>query len=52
MFRKFRAEIKEVPIDMCDADMGWDIPCAINERELSKACPSPHECVGTHEDHT
>jgi hypothetical protein len=52
MFQKFRAEIQGVPIDMCDADMGWDRPCAINERELSKACPSPQECVGTHEDRT
>jgi hypothetical protein len=32
MFRKFRAEIQGVPIDMCDADVGWDRPCAINER--------------------
>jgi hypothetical protein len=52
MFLKCRAEIQGVPIDMWDADVGWDRPCAINERELSKACPSPHECVGTHEDRT
>jgi hypothetical protein len=52
MFRKFRAEIQGVPIYMCDADVGWDRPCAINEQELSKACPSPQECVGTHEDRT
>jgi hypothetical protein len=52
MFRKSRAEIQGVPIDMCDADVGWDRPCVINERELSKACPSPQGCVGTHEDHT
>jgi hypothetical protein len=52
MFRKFRAEIQGVPIGMCDADVGWDRPCAINERELCKACPSPQECVGTHEDRT
>jgi hypothetical protein len=49
MFRKFRAEIQGVPIDLCDADMGWDRPCAIREQELSKACHSPQECVGTHE---
>jgi hypothetical protein len=41
MFRKFRTEIQGVPIDMCDADVGWDRPCAINERESSKACPIP-----------
>jgi hypothetical protein len=47
MFRKFRAEIQGVSIDMCDADVGWDRPCAINEQEPRKACPSPQECVGT-----
>jgi hypothetical protein len=52
IFREFRAEIQGVPIDMCDADVGWEIPCAINERELCKACPIPQECVGTHEDRT
>jgi hypothetical protein len=52
MFRKFRAEIQGVPIDMCDADVGWDRPCAINQRESSKSCPIPQECVGTHEDRT
>jgi hypothetical protein len=31
MFRKFRADIQGVPIDMCDADVGWDRPCAINK---------------------
>jgi hypothetical protein len=52
MFRKFRAEIQGVTIDMCDADVGWDRPCAINEQELSKAFPSPQECAGTHADRT
>jgi hypothetical protein len=52
MFQKIRADILGVPIDMCDADVGWYRPCEINERELSKACPSPQECVGTHEDRT
>jgi hypothetical protein len=52
MLRKFRAEIQGVPIDMCDVDVGWDRPFAMNERELSKAFPSPQECVGTHEDFT
>jgi hypothetical protein len=52
MFRKFRADTQGFPIDMCDTDMGWYRPCAINEREPSKACPSPQECVGTHEEHT
>jgi hypothetical protein len=52
MFQKIRAEIQGVPIDMCDAGVCWDRPCAINERELSKACPSPQECIGTHEDRT
>jgi hypothetical protein len=52
MFRAFRAEIQGIPIDMCDADMGWDRPCAINEQEKSMDYPSPQECVGTHKDCT
>jgi hypothetical protein len=30
MFWTFRAEIQGIPIDMCDADFGWDRPCTIN----------------------
>jgi hypothetical protein len=52
MFRKFRAEIQGVPIDMWDADVGWDRPCAVNEQEPCKACPSPQECVGTNGNRT
>jgi hypothetical protein len=37
---------------MCDADLGWDRPCAINEQEKSVDLPSPQECVGTHKDCT
>jgi hypothetical protein len=33
MFRTFRAEIQGIPIYMCDADLGWDIPCTINEQK-------------------
>jgi hypothetical protein len=50
MFRAFRAEIQGIPIDMCDADLGWDRPCAINEQEKNVDCPSPQECVDTHKD--
>jgi hypothetical protein len=52
MFRAFRAEIEGIPIDMCDADVGWDRPCAINEQEQNVDFPSPQECVGTHKDCT
>jgi hypothetical protein len=51
MFRRFRAEIQGIPIDMCDADLGWDRPRAINEQKQGKGSPSPQECVGTHNDH-
>jgi hypothetical protein len=52
LFRASRAEIQGIPIDMCDADLGWDRPCAINEQEKSVDYPSPQECVGTHKDCT
>jgi hypothetical protein len=52
MFRAFREEIQGIPIDMCDADLGWDRPCAINEQVKSVDYPSPQECVGTHKDCT
>jgi hypothetical protein len=48
MSRAFRAEVQGIPIDMCDADLGWDRPCAINEQVKSVDYPSPQECVGTH----
>jgi hypothetical protein len=47
MFPKFRAEIQGIPIDMCDADLGWDIPCIKHEQKQMGAGPSPHKCVGT-----
>jgi hypothetical protein len=50
MFRTFRAEIQGIPIDMCDADLGWDRPCTINEQKQDEGSPSPQECVGTHKD--
>jgi hypothetical protein len=50
MFRKFRAEIQGIPVSMCDADLGWDIPSIKNEQKQNGASPSPQECVGTHED--
>jgi hypothetical protein len=46
MFRKFGAEIKVIQIDMCDADLGWDIPCIKNEQEQVGTGPSPQEYVG------
>jgi hypothetical protein len=52
MFRKFRAEIQGVSIDMCDADVGWDRPCAISEQEQCTAFPRPQECVGTRDNRT
>jgi hypothetical protein len=48
MFRKFRAEIQGIPVDMCDADLGWDRPNTKNEQGQGGASPSPQECVGTH----
>jgi hypothetical protein len=45
MFRTFRAEIQGIPIDMCDADMGWDRPCPKSEQKQDGGCPSPQECV-------
>jgi hypothetical protein len=38
-FRKFRADIKGVPTEMSDLDMGLD------QDEMTKAGPSPQECV-------
>jgi hypothetical protein len=35
---------------MCDADLGWDRPHAINEQKQGKVSPSPQECVGTYKD--
>jgi hypothetical protein len=52
MFRAFRAEIQGIPVDMCDVDLGWDRPCAIDEQKRGEDSPSPHECVGTHKDRT
>jgi hypothetical protein len=52
MFWAFRAEIKGIPIDMCDGDLGWDRPCAINEQNRGEDSPSPQECVDTHKDRT
>jgi hypothetical protein len=49
MFRKFRSEIQGIPIDMCDADLGWDRPCMKNEQKEVGASPSPQGCVGTYE---
>jgi hypothetical protein len=48
LFRKFRAEIQGIPVNMCDADLGWDRPSTKNEQEQDGASPSPQECVGTH----
>jgi hypothetical protein len=48
MFRKFRAEIQGISIDMCDADLGWDRPCIKHEQKQVGAGPSPQECVGTY----
>jgi hypothetical protein len=31
--RKFRAEIRGISIDMCDADLGWDRPCIKSEQK-------------------
>jgi hypothetical protein len=31
-FREFRADIQGILVDMCDADLGWDRPCTINEQ--------------------
>jgi hypothetical protein len=50
MFRAFGAEIQGIPVDMCDADLGWDRPCAINEQKTNEGSPIPQECVGTHKD--
>jgi CobQ-like glutamine amidotransferase family enzyme len=50
LFSKFRAEIQGIPIDMCDADLGWDGPCIKSEQTQVSAGPSPQECVGTHAD--
>jgi hypothetical protein len=43
MFRKFRAEIQGIPVNMCDADLGWDRPSTKNEQEQEGASPSPQE---------
>jgi hypothetical protein len=50
MFRKFRAEIQGIPVNMCDADLGWDRPSIKNEQMQDGASPSQQECVGTHKD--
>jgi hypothetical protein len=51
LFRKFRSEIQGIPIDMCDADLGWDVPCVKCGQKQKSAGPIPHECVGTHSNH-
>jgi hypothetical protein len=50
IFRRFRAEIQGIPVNMCDADFGWDRPSTKHEQEQDGASPSPQECVGTHRD--
>jgi hypothetical protein len=51
MFRKFRAEIQGIPVGMCDADMGWDRPCATDSVDQDAMWSSPQEYVGTHIKH-
>jgi hypothetical protein len=48
MFRKFRAEIQGIPVEMCDADMGWDRPCGADSMNQDAIRSSPQECGGTH----
>jgi hypothetical protein len=50
MFRKSRAEIQGIPVNMCDADLGWDRPSITNEQKQDGDSPIPKECVGTHKD--
>jgi hypothetical protein len=52
VFRKFRAEIQGTPVNMYDAYLGWYRPSVKSEQNQDGASPSPHECVGTHEDHS
>jgi hypothetical protein len=51
MFRKFRAEIQGIPVGMCDADVGWDRPCATDIVDQDAMRSSPQERVGTHIKH-
>jgi hypothetical protein len=50
MFRKFKVEIQGIPVNMCDADLGWDRPSIKNEQKQDGASPSPQEYVGTLKD--
>jgi hypothetical protein len=47
-FRKFRAEIQGISVEMCDADMGWDRPCGTDSMKQDAIRSIPQECVGTH----
>ena len=50
-FRKFRAEIQGIPVEMTDVEMGWERPVEKrapeqNPADEPRSAPSPQECVG------
>jgi hypothetical protein len=47
MFRKFRAEIQGIPVNMCDADLGWDRPSTKMSRDTTAPAPA-HRSVLAH----
>jgi hypothetical protein len=46
LFRKFRADIQGIPVDLNDTDVGWDREELCEDRTGVSSDPSPQECVG------
>jgi hypothetical protein len=45
-FRKFRADIQGIPVDLNDTDLGWDQKELCEDKTGFSSDPSPQECVG------
>jgi hypothetical protein len=46
LFRKFRAEIQGIPVDLNATDLGWDREELWEDKTGVSSDPSPQECVG------
>jgi hypothetical protein len=46
LFRKFRANIQGIPVDLNDTDLGWDREELCEDKTGVSSDPSPQECVG------